>query len=226
MRLLLTALFATCWALLPAYTQTATVTEMERAMSFGTRPGFAVSFIDTDVRLVSDTWNEFVKTNFGSKLKKGKRNEFAAPQSRSTSISTGTFTVYSELEKIGTGAQLNVWFDVGPFFLNRRDDPQRTEEAIRLLKRFHWEVRKAAADAEVKAEENKMKELENRLRKLRRDNDNLNKDIANYEARLKKAREDLAQNEKDQEATLIDIERQRAAVEESIRRRASVQSEQ
>jgi len=119
-----------------------------------------------------------------------------------------------------------VWFDIGPFFLNRRDDPNGTQEAIRLLKRFHWEVRKAAADAEVKAEENRLRELENRLKKLRRDNDNLNRDIANYEARLKKAREDLAQNERDQEATLVDIERQRSAVEEAVRRRASVQGEQ
>lgn len=199
---------------------------MERAMSFGTRPGFAVAFPDTDLKIVGDTWNEFVKTNFGSKLKKGKRNEFSAPQCRSANISTGTFTLYSELEKVGSGARLNVWFDIGPFFLNRRDDAQRTDEAIRLLRRFYWEVRKAVADSEVKAEENKMKELEEKLKKLRRENDNLNKDIANYESRLKKAREDLARNQKDQEAALIDIERQRSSVEEAIRRRASVQSEQ
>ncbi|MCS7036799.1 MAG: hypothetical protein RMJ33_09470 [Saprospiraceae bacterium] len=226
MRTAFSLLFFACFAASATWAQTASVTEIERAMSFGTRPGFAVTFVDTDVRLVNDVWNEFVKNNFGSKLKKGKRNEFTAPQSRSTSISTGTFTLYSELEKVGTGAQLNVWFDVGPFFLNRRDDPQRTDEALRLLRRFHWEVRKAVADNDVRAEENKMKELENKLRKLRRDNDNLNKDIANFEARLKKAREDLAQNEKDQEATLIDIERQRSSVEEAVRRRASVQSEQ
>ncbi len=206
--------------------QPSAVQEIERAMSFGTRPGFSVSFMEADAKLVNTVWNDFVKTNFGSKLKKGKRNEFSAPQSRHTGISTGTFTVYSEIEAVGTGVRLNVWFDVGPFFLNRRDDAQRTEEAIRVLKRFHWEVRKAVADLEVKAEENKLKELENKLKKLRRDNENLNKDIANYEARLKKAREDLVQNERDQEATLIDIERQRANVEESIRRRASVQSEQ
>ncbi len=226
MRIAITLLLAVGLMLSASWAQAPYVTEIERAMSFGTRPGFAVSFVDTDVKLVNDVWNEFVKVNFGSKLKKGKRNEFSASQCRSTSISTGTFTVYSEVEKVGTGAQLNVWFDVGPFFLNRRDDPQRTEEAIQLLKRFHWEVRKAVADNAVKAEENRLKELENKLKKLRRDNDNLNKDIANFEARLKKAREDLAQNEKDQEAALIDIERQRAQVEEAVRRRASVQSEQ
>ncbi|MCS6929552.1 MAG: hypothetical protein NZM43_08665 [Saprospiraceae bacterium] len=218
--------FLICFSGSAVQGQTSSVSEIERAMSFGTRPGFSVTFLDADAKVVNEVWSEFVRTNFGSKLKKGKRNEFSAPQSRSSAVSSGTFTVYSEVERMGGGVQLFVWFDVGPFFLNRRDDPQHTEETIRLLKRFHWEVRKALADNEVRAEENKLKDLENKLKRLRRENENLLKDIANFETRLKKAREDLAQNEKDQEATLIDIERQRGNVEEAVRRRASVQSEQ
>jgi hypothetical protein len=224
--LFFTGILALCLPVVAAWCQPSSVVEIERAMSFGTRPGFAVSFVDTDAKLVNEVWNDFVKNTLGSKLKKGKRNEFTAPLCRAAGVSTGTFTLYSEIEKVGNGVQLNVWFDIGPFFLNRRDDPNGTQEALRLLKRFHWEVRKAVADAEVKAEENRLRELENRLKKLRRDNDNLNRDIANYEARLKKAREDLAQNERDQEATLVDIERQRSAVEEAVRRRAGVQGEQ
>ena len=163
--------------------QSTMVTEIEKAMSFGTRPGFAVSFPNTDTRLVDNVWTDFVKNNFGGKLKKGKKGEKSAAGCRSVSVSAGDFTLYSEVEKIGDGAQLNAWFDVGAFFLNRTDDLTRTTETKELLTKYYFDVRRAAVGLEVKAEEDNHKELDNRLKKLKRDNDNLNKDIANYKAR-------------------------------------------
>jgi hypothetical protein len=201
------------------------VTEIEKSMSFGTRPGFAVSFPNTDIKLVDNVWTDFVKNNFGSKLKKGKKGEKSASACRSASVSAGDFTLYSEVEKVGDGAQLNAWFDVGVYFLNRNDDPTRTNETKDLLNKYYFEVRRAAADLEVKAEEDKLKDLDNKIKKLKRDNDNLNKDIANYKAKLKKAEEDLVQNQKDQEATLIDMDRQREAVEQANQRKANVENE-
>ena len=205
--------------------QSPMVSEIERAMSFGTRPGFAVSFPNTDIKLVDNVWTDFVKNNFNGKIKKGKKGEKTAAGCRSATVSAGDFTLYSEVEKIGDGAQLNVWFDVGAYFLNRNDDPARTNETKVLLTKYYYDVRRAAVGLEVKAEEDKLKDLDNRLKKLKRDNDNLNKDIANYQARLKKAEEDLVQNQKDQEATLIDLDRQREDVEQANQRRSNVDKE-
>lgn len=201
------------------------VSEVEKSMSFGTRPGFSVSFPNTDRRLVDDVWTDFVKNNFGSKLKKGKKGEKTALKCRSTSVSASEFTLYSEVEQVGDGAQLNAWFDVGAYFLSRNDDPGRTNATRDLLRNFYFDVRRAAVGQEVKAEENTLKDLEKKMKNLQRDNDNLNKDIENYKARLKKAEEDLVQNQKDQETTLVDIEKQRNAVEEVRKRQANVENE-
>jgi len=201
------------------------VSEVDKSMSFGNRPGFSISFPNTDGRLVEDVWTDFVKNNFNGKLKKGKKGEKSAAGLRSASVSAGDFTLYSQVEKVGDGAQLNVWFDVGAFFLNRRDDAVRTNDTKELLQRFYYDVRRAAVGQEVKGEEEKMKNLENRMKKLQRDNDNLNRDIETYKAKLKKAQDDLVQNQKDQETTLIDIDKQRRAVEEARQRQGNVENE-
>lgn len=194
-------------------------------MSFGTRPGFSVGFPNTDQKLVDEVWTDFVKNNFAGKLKKGKKGEKSAGGLRSTNVSSNEFTLYSKLEKVGDGAQLDVWFDVGPYFLNRRDDATRTNDTKELLTRFYYDVRRAAVGQEVKAEEEKLKEMETKMKKLQRDNTTLNKDIETYKAKLKKAEADLVQNQKDQEATIIDIDKQRQAVEAARQRQGNVENE-
>ena len=201
------------------------VSETNKQMSFGIRPGFTIAFPNTDQKLVDDVWADFVKNNFGGKLKKGKKGERSATGLRSPSVSAGEFGLYSSTEKIGDGAQLDVWFDAGSFFLNRLDDPARTNETKTLLSRFYYDVRRAAVGQEVKAEEVRLKELETRQKKLQRDNTTLLKDIENYKAKLKKAEEDLVQNQKDQESTIIDIEKQRQNVEQSRLRQGNVENE-
>lgn len=205
--------------------QTNMVTEMEKPMSFGTRPGFSVSFPNTDRGLVEDTWSDFVKNNFASKLKRGKKGEKTATNCRSASVSASDFTLYSEVEKVGDGAQLNVWFDQGPHFLNRVDDQSRTNDTKTLLTRFYFDVRRAAVGEEVKSEENKLKDMEKRQDRLQRDNSSLLRDIESYKEKLKKAEEDLVQNQKDQEAMLLDIQKQRQAVEEARQRQGNVENE-
>lgn len=220
--LTLILIFAGSIALSAQYT---VVTEVDKPMSFGSRPGFSIGFPNTDPKLVDNVWPDFVKNNFGGKLKKGKKGEKSAAGLRSTSVSANEFTLYSETEKVGDGTQLNVWFDLGPNFLSRRTDPARTNQTIDVLTRFYYDVRRASVGEEVKAEENNLKDLESKLKKLQRDNTNLTRDIENYKARLKKAEEDLVQNQKDQEATIIDIEKQRKAVEDVRLRQGNVENE-
>lgn len=109
--------------------------------------------------------------------------------------------------------------------MSSRDDPRRASDTKELLTRFYYDVRRAAVGQEVKAEEDRLKSLEGKMKKLQRDNDNLHRDIETYKARLKKAEEDLVQNQKDQEATLIDIDKQRGAVEAARQRQGNVENE-
>lgn len=203
------------------------VKETERMMSFGARPAFRIEFSNTDQDLVLDQWKTFVKKNFSGKLKKDKRSgEWTALEVKSGLLGNEPFNIYSTVEKQGdSGTALTAWFDLGSSFLNRRSDPGHTDDVAGALRTFYYDVRRAALGAEVKNEEKRTTELESQLKKLQRDNELLRKNIEAYKEKIKKAEADLLQNEKNQETTAVQIEKQRAAVEEARRRVDNVENE-
>jgi hypothetical protein len=67
--------------------------------------------------------------------------------------------------------------------------------------------------------------LENKQKKLIKDNDNLLKDIESYKAKIRKAEEDVVRNQKDQETTVVDIDNQRKQIEEVRKRMNNVENE-
>jgi hypothetical protein len=217
---LLLLLFAT---LLPA--QWTVVTETERVMSFGSRPCFRMEFSNADDDLVADIWKDFAKKNFGAKLKKGKKDEMSATNLKSGILGNDPFTLYSMVEKNGDNAALNVWFDAGSYFLNRRDNPGRTEEVNRVLRQFYFDVRRAVIGQELKAAEDKLKDMEKQQRSLQKDNEGLRKDIESWKEKIQKAEQDIVANEKNQEKNIVDQDAQRRAIEEVRQRLNNVENE-
>ncbi|MBK7939907.1 MAG: hypothetical protein IPJ82_23735 [Lewinellaceae bacterium] len=202
------------------------VTETEKMMSFGSRPCFRVDFPGADAGTVEDLWKDFAKKNYGAKLKKDKKSgEWSASELKSSMMGSDPFTLYSTIEKTSNGATLNVWYDAGNYFLNRRDNAGRSDEAVRALRQLYLDVRRATINSEIKDQENKLKDMEKKYKTMQKTNDGLVKDIENYKARIKKAEEDIAKNEKEQETNLIDQETQRRLIEESRQRLNNVENE-
>ena len=196
-------------------------------MSLGSRPGFRLDFVNADAGMVEDMWTDFVKKNFGGKIKKDRKTkELTATGLKSPMLGIDPFTIYTILEKNGSNVVLTAFFDKGGSFLNRRDDPGGTQEVNNALRQFYYDVRRAVVAREMKAQEDKVKEMETRLKKLQRDNDNLRRDIENYRAKIKKAEEDIVQNQKDQEAATVDIDNLRRLVEQTRQRLNNVSNEQ
>lgn len=203
------------------------VQETERMMSLGSRPGFRIDFANADAGLVEDMWTEFVKKNFNGKLKKDRKTrELSAVGLKSPMVGINAFTLYTTIEKNGAIVTLTAFFDKGSSFLNRRDDARGTQEISGAMRQFYLDVRRAVISQEIKNQEDKAKELENRLKKLQKDNDNLHKDIETYKAKIKKAEDDLVQNQKNQEAATVDMENQRRLIEQARQRLNNVQNEQ
>lgn len=203
------------------------VMETERTMSFGSRPAFRLEFKNTDAATVESMWKDFAKKNFGAKLKKYRKTaEWAASDLQSAMMGSTRFAIYSTVEKINDGAALNVWFDAGSYFLNRRDDSGHTEEVSRALRTLYFDVRRTAIGEELKAQQEKMQDLEKKQKSLQKENDDLHKDIEGYKAKIKKAEEDIVKNEKDQNSNMVDQDAQRRQIEETQRRVINVESEQ
>lgn len=203
------------------------VQETTQMMSMGSRPGFRIEFANADVSMVESMWMDFVKKNFGGKLKRDRKSkELIATGLKSPMVGIDAFTLYTQVEKRDKSVVLTAFFDKGSSFLNRRDDPNGTQEINNALRQFYYDVRRAVIGAEVKDQETRMKEMESRLKRLQKDNDNLRRDIENYKAKIKKAEDDLVQNQKDQESTTVDLENQRQTMEQTRQRMNNVQNEQ
>lgn len=202
------------------------VIETEKMMSFGSRPCFRLEIPAAKEDVVEDLWKEFAKKNYGAKLKKDKKSrEWAASNLKSAMMGSETFALYSTIEKLTNGVALNVWYDAGSYFLNRRDSPGQSDEAARALRQFYLEARRATINDEIKEQENTLKEMEKKHKNLQKDNETLHKDIENYKAKIKKAEEDIAKNSKEQETSLIDQESQRRQIEETRKRLNNVENE-
>jgi hypothetical protein len=198
-----------------AIAQTSPVREMDKTMSFGTRPCFRVEFRGADDDLVADMWKKFAKDRFSAKLKKDKKSGEWFAAKLSGSISPNEYTLRSTVEEINKNdAALNVWFDLGSSFLNRREHSQSADEVVSALTDFYIEVRREVVARELKEAEKKMKDLENAKRKLEKENDGFHKDIEEYKAKIKKAEEDIKKNEQDQNSNVADQEAQRRLIEE------------
>lgn len=202
------------------------VQERERNMSFGSRPAFYLEFPNASAGMVEDMWKDFAKKTYGAKLKKDKKSsEWSATELKSPLMGGDPFAVYSVVEKTSRGASLSVWYDAGTYFLNRRDNSSRAEEVSRSLRTFYYDVRRATIAQEIKAEEDKLKDMEKRQKALQKDSDGLRKDIEAWKAKIKKAEEDIVKNEQEQEANIKEQEAQRTAIQSVQERLKNVENE-
>lgn len=200
------------------------VRETERVMSFGSRPGFRMEFVNTDPAVIESVWKDFAKQNFNAKLKKSK-GEWTATKLKAAFMGDEPFALYSTIEKDGERTSLNVWVDAGAYFLNRRDARVRTDEMMRTLRQCYFDIRRAAIGKELKAQEAQMKEMEARQKRLAKENDELRKNIESWESKIQKAKQDIINNEQSQETNLIEQENQRRLLEETRRRLENVENE-
>jgi len=217
-------LLLTLFCAVSAHAQWDVVRETERMMSFGSRPCFRMEFANTDAGVIENVWKDFAKKNFSAKLKKSK-GEWTATKLRSAFMGDEPYAIYSTIEKDGDKASLNVWVDAGTYFLNRRDNRGRAEEMARSLQQCYFDIRRASITKDLKAEEEKLKELEGRQKKLQRENESLRKDIESWKSKIQKAEQDIVNNEQSQESNIVDQEAQRRLVEEVRRRLENVENE-
>lgn len=197
------------------FAQRPQITESERLMSLGTRPCFVLDIPKTKEGVVEDAWKDYVKEKFDTKLKYEKKfKEYVGKEAKSTAISSDLFTLFSSIEERGDDIALVLWVDMGSGFLNKKDNPDRANDAIGVLRDFYYTLRRLEVGKQLKDQEEVQKDIENKLRKLVKEKEGLEKDIENYKAKIAKAEKDIVDNKKEQETTTKNIEDQKKVVEE------------
>lgn len=188
------------------------IKQYDAVMSEGARPVYEIRIENTQYKRLRDVWKDYAKKTFHKRLK-GKSGEYYAKEMLSTLISEQKFDLFSTVEESGNDAVLKVWFKTGNSFLTAADSVHNSGAKETLVK-FYKEVRKDQATDAVSAEEENLKKAERDLSNLIDKNTSLKKDIEEYKEKIKKAEQDIIDNEKLQADTRIIVENRRKTVEE------------
>lgn len=198
----------------------AQVREQTRSMSLGNESALVIRIPNVEAKFVEEVWQNYLKDAYRGKTKwNRKEKEWFTDDVSITAIGgSNTVDLYTSIEQTGSDVELAMWCDLGGAFLSSTSHRDRSKEAERMLEKFSMEVAKASVQADLDAEEKKLKDLENELQKLQKENERLHKEIEKAEETIRKAREDISKNEKDQEAASKTIDAQKEAVEEVKKR--------
>ncbi len=189
------------------------VREEIRYMSQGNNTALVIQLPGADVKLVNKLWKKYLR-DYDGKVKKAKEDELFADDADIPGIGLGnTVDVYAKMKETGNGTELSVWFYLGGAYLQSDMHPERYEEGRRFMEQFALMVKKEVIRQELKAEEDRLKELENELSKLERDNERYHQIIEDAEKRIEQAKADIQTNEKAQKETQNAIEEQRKRVD-------------
>jgi hypothetical protein len=209
-------LIGMCLISLQLMAQKPEVSDIEAAMSLGTRPAYTTKVKDVSEKKAIQVWEDFVKDEFGSKPKSVKgSNELMAEGAKNKSISKEEFTIYSSTIVSGNDVLMTVWFDLGSGFLNKSNNSSAHETAKAKLADFNYAVQRDLAVEAVEKEEDKLKNAEKSLSRIIDDGESIKKDIRNYEDKIEKAKRELEQNIKDQEAAKATLDAQTKSLNDS-----------
>ena len=199
----------------------AQVSMSDEEMSQGMQPAFIVEVEVDDSKLVENVWKKFMK-DYGGRTKKvkGGGGELITTGADIAAINAGRpFEIYSKTGKSQAGVvEHKVWFKVGEDFVDKYDNKEAYDEAVKILEKFALECKIAQTDQELAKAEKKLRQLESDLDRLKRQNDSYHRDIENYEKKIEQAKENIAKNEELQVETGQNIELQKQILEE-IRQR-------
>jgi len=188
------------------------VSEVNRTMSQGNKTGLVVEIGDIDEDLVEKLWKKFVK-DYDGKTKYDRRSgEHFTDDAEIPNISNDVLDLYAVFTKMSDGAEVCLFIDLGGAYLNSAYHGDKYTEGEKFLMLFVKEVEKEKVKLELAAEEKALKELENELKRLKRANDNLHKEIEDAKAKIAKAEAGITENEKAQSDSNTKIAEQKAKI--------------
>lgn len=195
----------------------AQITMSDEEMSQGMQPAFIVEVEVDDSKLVENVWKDMMK-DYGGRMKrvKGGSGEQITTGADIAAINAGQpFEIYSKTEKSkGSTVQHKVWFKVADDFVDKYDNKDAYDEAVKVLEKFALDCKIAQTNGQLDDAEKKLRSLENDLDKLKRQNDGYHRDIENYEKKIEQAKDNIEKNEKQQVEVGDNIKLQKEILEE------------
>ncbi len=201
-------------ALSSTWAQTLEIKEDDKAMSQGSKPSVSTTLPGVTIKFAEKSWKKFADEWDGKNKKNKDLNEWFVDNAKIAAIGgANTVDVYARLEEAGSNVNVTMWFDLGGGFVNSKDYPEKEKEAESLLRRFGVQTLQDMTKERINEEQDKLKNMEKKLRNLVSDNADYHKDIDNAKDKIRKAEASIASNEKDQATSKASIETQQKALE-------------
>ncbi len=171
--------------------------EADRPMSLGLKPAQVVELPLKDSRSIEKMWDDYMKDNYGMKLKRNRKaDEYYNTEAELLNIGgSEEIEFYSRVEEKQDNCELAVWIYLKGGFLTETEFPAASKTLREILVQFENVVRIEKIQRALESEEDKLKDLDKEL-------DNLRSDKEKYEKNIEKARQEIQENEQDIEQNL------------------------
>lgn len=178
----------------------AQVREVYLDMSAGQQPALVLEIPGVSQDLVSDYWKQYMKDFYREKPKWQRRDdEWLSDDADISALSVdNTVDVYAKTEEQGENVEIQLWVDLGGAFLNSREHPDRYTEAEKLLLRFALEVAREKMRLDIKAQEDRLKEMNRDLERLASQKERSEREIERAKETIRQAEADIKQNLQEQ----------------------------
>jgi hypothetical protein len=190
--------------------------EKKVSMSLGPQNAFYVEIPGADKKMAEKTFMEFVK-DYGKMKENSKAREHFMMASKIPVINgTSPVDLYAKFEEGKNMATTYVWVDLGGSFVNSSDHTSQTTALRQFMYDYFIAVRKKVVAEELKTEEKNLSNLEKDLSKLKDKNQDYHNDIEKAKQKIAEAEKNIEKNLVDQENKNKEIDTQKTVVEKVV----------
>ena len=134
-----------------------------------------------------------------------------------------TFDVYAKVMDIGEGgATVSIAIDLGGTYLSASEHSSQYKIIEARLYKFGVKAAKSVVAEDIKTEEKLLKEKEGELSNLKKEKEKKEKEIADYESKIKNNQEDIKANETSQGDKESEITAQKEKVSKAIKKKDAI----
>ncbi len=195
------------------------VREAPQTMSEGVNNSLVIELWNVDEKTAVKEWRKFTRQFKGKTSREKKMKHWFTDDARIKTISNNTVDIYAWFEenKRTDVTTATFWFNLGGAYVSSQLNPAQYGAAVKVLLDYKASLDLVEAEDEVDAQEKALQDLEDELKKMKKDNEDFHKKIEDAKRLILELEQKIQENLRDQEAKMQEIDTQRKVVENAKR---------
>jgi DNA repair exonuclease SbcCD ATPase subunit len=172
----------------------------------GMKNCFSVMIYENDANKVEKEFKALLKDRKPKKVE-SKKGEFMADDATFVEWENGLVDVYFRIKEIKKNEiQLITAYEMGFGFLSSEKEKSRADFIKKYLSDFAYKLSADAINDQIKEATKQVEKLTDKSKDLVKENESLNKDVANYKEKIVKAENELKENANNQSKTKNELQ--------------------